>query len=585
MAHEPVQPIGPGRTDTAHRRLPPREFPREKADGVGVERDVVIRARDGVELRADVYHPLGWEGHSWPALLAVSAYQKATAGLPVVPAYPFRETGPIEWYVRRGYVYVLADVRGTGTSGGEWALHSEAEQHDLYDMIEWIAEQPWSSRKVGMIGQSYYGLIQWLAAAQQPPHLTCIAPYDALVDHYRDSLLHGGIPCTFGADWDRVLRANHAWGPASGKPLRFAANPVDAVLEHPLDDEFWEERRAFDRLRSVTVPVLSVGNWGKNSLHVRGNVLGYEQVRGPKKLRMQAAASVPALTVNQALLDFESLELHEKVLAPWFDYWLRGIDNGVLDSPDVTVHVSGVEEERSFSAWPPAEATPTPFYLAAGTREPRYSLNDGALLPAPAEGGDGATAYAYPDPLWHLGTATVTSLGIPNPISRILAFSTAPLAEDLEVVGWPRLAVWASSDQDDTDFIVKVDDVAPRPENLAPELPTPFRTVSKGWLRASHRELDEERSTDHRPHHTHRREQPLTHGQAYLFDIELMPLAHVFRAGHQVRVTISNGDSPVSDAPFTHFYGLKLGTDTIHHGPAHPSRLVLPVIKGGRHGH
>lgn len=561
------------------RRLPGIAHDRPPEPGVLVERDVVIVARDGIRLRVDIYHPADWNEVAYPALLAVSAYQKATAGLPVVPMYPFRETGPIEWYVKRGYVYVLADVRGTGTSDGRFSLHSEAEQHDLYDMIEWIASQSWCTSKVGMIGQSYYGLIQWLAAAQQPPHLACIAPYDALVDHYRDSLLHGGILCTFSSEWDRVLRGNHVWGPGSDRPLRFDTNPFDAALQHPLDDDFWQERQVFERLPEITIPVLSIGNWGKNSIHVRGNILGYERVSGVKQLRMEAGARVPAMNVSQALLAFESIELHEKLLAPWYDYWLRGIDNGVLDQPEVSLYISGVDEDRSYDSWPPAEAVDVEFHLTAGEEPPRFSVNDGLLAPGAPRGAT-STSYTYPDPHWHIGTATVTSLGVPNPVSRILTFATSPLAEDTEVIGCARLVLYVSSDQPDSDFIVRVTDVSPRSDGLDPELPTPARTVTKGWLKASHRELDPRHTTARRPYHSHRRELAMELGAVYRLEIELMPLAHVFRAGHQIRLEISNGDSPVTDPAFWHFYGIKKGTDTIHHDAVHDSALILPLTKG-----
>jgi predicted acyl esterase len=554
-----------------------REFPRDARKGVVVDRDVEIVARDGVVLRADIYHPADWDQQDYPALFAVSGYQKATAGLPVVASYPFRETGPIEWYVDRGYVYVLADGRGTGVSDGEWDFHGPEEQTDLYDTIEWIAEQPWCTGKIGMIGQSYYGLIQWLAAAQKPPHLACIAPYDALVDHYRDNIFHGGIPCNFAASWDTVLRANHVWGPNPERGLRFRSLPFEAMLQHPLEDDFWRERTAFHRLPEITIPVLSVGNWGKNSLHARGNVLGFERVQGFKQLRMEAGARPPSMNVTKALLDFDSIDLHERVLGPWYDHWLKGVDNGVESRPAVSVFVSGIDADRSFETWPPPGAVERSFHLGAGTDTPQHSLNDGVLTSAPpAE--EAATSYAYPDPGWHIGTATVTSIGVPNPVARVLTFSTDPLEEDLEIIGNPRLELYASSDQLDTDFIVRISDVSPRPDGHHPELATPFVTVSKGWLRASHRALDPELSTEQRPYHRHTDPRPLEPGTVYRFDIELMPLAHMFAAGHRIRLELANGDSPVTEAVFSHYYTPKQGRDTIHHAPGFASRIVLPAL-------
>ncbi|MFD0441416.1 CocE/NonD family hydrolase [Streptomyces indonesiensis] len=551
-------------------------FLRPETPGVEVTRDVEIVARDGVRLSVDIYHPADWAQTNYPALLAVSGYQKALAGLPVTASFPFRETGPIEWYVRRGYVYVLADARGTGHSGGEWDFLGPEEQTDLYDMIEWIAAQSWCTGKVGMIGQSYFGMIQWLAALQKPPHLTCIAPYDALVDNYRDNVFHGGIPCTFAASWDLVLRANHVWGPDSDRGLRFRTSPLEAMLRHPTDDDFWRARAAYPRLGEIDIPVLSVGNWGKNSLHTRGNVVGYEQVRGVRRLRMEAGARPPSLNVAKALLDFDSVEFHEEILAPWYDYWLRGVDNGVLDTAPVSVHVSGADEHQEFEQWPPAAARDRSLYLAAGTGSPAYSLNDGALVPVASE--TGSTSYSYPDPGWHLGTATVTSLGVPNPVARILTFSTPPLPEDVTSIGAGRLEIYLSSDQLDTNVIVRVCDESSRPQDLHPELATPFTIVSRGWLRASHRALDPVRSTEERPYHTHSDPRPLEPGRVYRLDVELMPMAHLFKAGHRIRLDIANGDSPVTEAIFAHYYAPQASTDTIHHDHEHQSRLVLPVL-------
>jgi putative CocE/NonD family hydrolase len=245
------------------------------------------------------------------------------------------------------------------------------------------------------------------------------------------------------------------------------------------------------------------------------------------------------------------------------------------------LYVSGADEDRQFDEWPPGEATDVSFYLAGGSGRPRYSLNDGLLreYTDASEGGAGESCYEYPDPQWHLGTATVTSLGIPNSVARILTFSTPPLEVDLEVIGCARLELYGSSDQPDTDFIVRVADEAPRPNTLHPELPTPAVTVSKGWLRASHRQLDEQLSTERRPYHTHTDPEPLTPGHIYRFDIELMPMAHVFKAGHRVRLEIANGDSAVTEGLFSHYYTPKAGTDTIHHDFQFPSCLVLPVLK------
>jgi uncharacterized protein len=552
------------------------EFHRAPVDGVRVDRDVRIHMRDGVELWADVYRPDDEPGERYPVLLAISPYQKDLAGLPSLPTYPTRETGPIEWYVQRGYVYVLVDVRGTGKSGGTWDVLGPSQQQDLYDVVEWAAEQPWATGKVGMIGQSYYSMVQWLAAIQRPPHLTCIAPYDGNVDPYRDLVFHGGIPSSgFMTIWSFQVRGMHALGPRGADGLANLADVDRELLEHLTDDDYWRARAAYWRLDQIDVPVFSIANWGKNSLHLRGNILGYESVSAPKLLYVEEGAQPAQLNVAKALLDYESTEFHERLLLPWYDHWLKGEDTGVMDEPPVRLHVSGVDEEQAFESWPPPDVRYVPYYLSATPSGAVSSLNDGSLTTeAP---GRGSTSYSYPQAEWHVGTTMVTPQGIPNQVARILTFTSASLDADLRVIGPVKLVLYASSDQIDTDFLVRLTDQlpdgAPHPPGGAPA----GHVLARGWLMASHRELDPDRSTDVRPFHTHTNPQALEPGTVYRFDIEVWPVGHVFKRGHRIRLELANGDSPITEGVFHHFYGLKQGTDTIHHDATSPSHLLMPV--------
>ena len=165
---------------------------------------------------------------------------------------------------------------------------------------------------------------------------------------------------------------------------------------------------------------------------------------------------------------------------------------------------------------------------------------------------------------------------------RVLTFTSAPLESDIEVTGPIVLKLHASSDQIDTRFIVKLADQQPQEEAARAKGAQPaFTNVSKGWLKASHREKDPARTTELRPFYTHTNPQPLTPGEIYRFDIEVLPIAYVFKKGHRIRLEIANGDSPLTDAVFTHPYQpTAIGTDTIHHDPMHPSCLLLPLVKG-----
>lgn len=550
-------------------------YHRSPVDGVIVDRNVAIRMRDGISIRADVYRPD--EPGRYPALYAVSPYQKDLAGLPAYPAFLWRETGPIEWYVQQGYVYVLADARGTGASDqGVWEYFGPEEQTDLYDAIEWIADQDWCTGKVGMIGQSYFGMAQWSAAIQAPPSLTCIAPYDAKIDHYRDGQFHGGIPA-FGLPiiWSFGVRYNHLNGPPGPESAaRLKTDLVQAMLAHPTDDEFWRLRSPYWGLAGSTVPTFSIGSWGKNALHLRGNLIGYELTSGPKKLLVEEAGQPVRLGAVRAQQDFERPDFHEKVLLPWYDYWLKGHDTGVMDGPTVTTFVSGIAEYVAWSEWPPEEIEYSNLYLRRGPSGAVVSLNDGSLSQEPPLGGEGGTTYSYPRQEWHLGPVEFKPDGSSDPTSQVLTWTTEPLEQDVMIAGPIAVVLYASSDQLDTDFFVKLWDQVPSGtgQNHRDVL------LARGWLRASHRELDESRSTIGRPFHPHRDPKPIEPGKVYRFDIEVWPIAHVFMTGNRIRLQITNGDSSVTDGNYSHFYGLKFGSDTILHDADHPSHVVLPII-------
>jgi uncharacterized protein len=167
-----------------------------------------------------------------------------------------------------------------------------------------------------------------------------------------------------------------------------------------------------------------------------------------------------------------------------------------------------------------------------------------------------------------------------DPVRRVLTFTSAPLAVDLEVTGPVVLKLYASSTAIDTQFIVKLTDQHPQSRQSHGQDEQPAYTpVSKGWLKASHREKDLARSKPERPFYTHTNPQPLKPGEIYEFDIEVLPISYVFKKDHRIRLELANGDSPATDGVFSHPYHPSLmGTDTIHHDGVHPSCLILPTI-------
>src|SRR5665213_1084650 len=288
-----------------------------------------IRVRDGITIAVAVYRPES--GGPFPALLAASPYRFDNNGLPPSAQFLWRETGPIDLYVERGYAYVNMDLRGCGRSGGTFRFLDRAEQYDVYDVVQWIAEQPWCTGKVGGLGQSYFCMTQWFMAAQQPPGLACIAAHDGLNDPYRANVYGGGIPGDFfpGYWWQQNRVINRS--PATGEFPREQATDLGAlVASHPFYDDFWRERSAWEILERIEVPLYSSGVWAKHQLHTRGNIDGYRKARGPKKLRMSGVPN--AWAANQ---EFNSREFHERVLLPFYDHYLKGHATGYAERPEV----------------------------------------------------------------------------------------------------------------------------------------------------------------------------------------------------------------------------------------------------------
>lgn len=531
-----------------------------------------IPMSDGAKIAAALFLPPGKE--RFPTLLAASPYRFDNDMVPAIPMFLWRETGPIGWYLEQGYAYVHMDVRGTGRSGGEYRYQCKREQRDLYEVVEWLAAQRWSNGKIGGIGQSYFARSQWFMATQNPPHLGCIAPYDGHIDTYRDSAYTGGIPGNYPTSWwDQVRTLNRY--PNAGKP-RFVEYDYPAqVKRHPAYDAFWRERAAAEKLAKIKAPVFSIGVWSKVDLHLNGNIVGYQRAGGPKKLLVFGSSDLYAAVAN-----YSSIAFHEKYLLPFYDCYLKGKRTSYLDEPEVRYFVTGAERFDSAPSWPPENSRTVPYYLGAGPTGSVTSLNDGALSTKAAETQGGATAFDYPNADWRIGVVGFGKDGRPDPVRRVLTFTTPPLERDVEIAGPIELILNAASSRNDTDFFVKLSEQMAQDEfERRADVQPRSRIVTKGWLRASMRAIDKKLSRPHAPHYSHTAPQMLTPNRVYEFTIAVMPTAYRFKAGSRIRLELANGDSSVTEGVFSHFYTPdKVGRDTIHHDARYPSRLLLPVM-------
>ena len=269
------------------------------------------------------------------------------------------------------------------------------------------------------------------------------------------------------------------------------------------------------------------------------------------------------------------------MLLPFYDHYLKGKSANYLSRPNVQYQVRGSNVMRSAEGWPPPDTKYTRWYLNGRQSGSVTSLNDGGLSPEAASGAP-STSYKYPVPGWVVGVVGFGPTGPAggfDPVRRVLTFTSVPLESDLEITGPIKLVLYASSTARDTDFFVKLSDQFPQTTEDRAKGVNPFaELITRGWLRASHRSLDPKYTTDMVPYHRHDKVEPLMPNEIYKFEISLEPMSYLIQKGHRLRLEIVNGDSPVSEQLWPHYYRPdKVGSDTIYHDAVHPSELILPV--------
>ena len=579
----------------------------EIRDGMRITWHQPITVDDGLVLRADVYRPIG-DVRS-PVILTYGIYAKGLAyqdGYPLqwekmVADYPeilsgstnkyqnWETTDPERW-VPHGYAVVRVDSRGAGWSPGFMDPASPREVDDLYQCIEWAGTQPWSNGKVGMLGISYYAGNQWRVAGRHPPHLAAIIPWEGQTDRYRDSGYHGGILCQFQERWAKHQVANIQYGrgdkakknPNTGESVagpvtlsdaELAKNRVDAFGElkkHPLCDE-WHRSRSAD-LSLVRTPLLTCANWGGQGIHPRGNFNGYIETPDdtPKWLEAHGDSHWSLFSTDYGL------DLQKR----FFDYFLKGAQNGWDRQPPVQLNIRYPGERfvlRHENEWPLARTRWTKFYL-----DPQNKVLTATPV-APAA----ATEYEAP--------------------GDGVTFWMPPLERETEITGPMAARLFVSSSTRDADLflIVRVFDPAGKELTFMGST-DPNTPIANGWLRASHRALDPKKSKPWRPYHPHDRVEPLTPGEIYECDVEIVTSSIVVPAGWRVALTVRGKDyeyeGELSEFGRKFHYGTRGtggmthndpddrpadvfgGRVTLHAGGARESYLLLPIVPaaGGR---
>jgi uncharacterized protein len=541
------------------------------------DNNVAISMRDGTTLMADVHRP-NTDGR-FPALLAASPYPRQIQDLGA-PA-GFIEAGATDFWVPRGYVHVIANLRGTGGSGGTFGFFDTQERRDMHDLVEWVAAQPWCDGNVGMLGISYFAMTQLEAAVERPPHLKAIFPVAATVDLYEAATHHGLFSSTFltpflsmvGLTADRsdkfwrsapvgllrrVLgtpRLHRKFGRMNGeaaitvaRPLRklsYSPRPWDALwlemaVKRPARDDWWDERNLLPLLKNIDIPVYLGCDWENVPLHLLSTFAAWKVLAHNPNVRMGM--------LGQYGLTWPWESLHAEALA-WYDHWLKGRDTGILDGPAIRYFLPGADEWHTAESWPPT-GSHREFALRA----------DGVL--GDDEGEPGGRDYMVLGA--GLNRAKPSAVDPPS----MLTWTSEPLASALDVVGDIELRLVAATTTIDAAWIVTLQDVAP--DGAVAE-------VTAGWLRASLREVDEAASVDGAPVVPCRNAQAVPIGEDVEYRIPLVPNARRFNVGHRVRLTLTSDDQDPATPAIMNFRHASVGTSSLNTIRS-SSRLLLPVV-------
>ena len=543
---------------------------------VKIEFNRRVRMRDGTELSADIYRPEA--AGRFPVILSRTPYTKTSGSMLRI----------VRFFASNGYVCVTMDVRGRGDSDGKFTPYVNDGQ-DGYDAIEWAASQEWSTGKVGTLGGSYNGAIQWLTAVQQPPHLAAMIPMVTPSDPFVE--WPTGLPLPASVSWfhftaGRVLQNMEAvdwkklyWhlpiitmDDAMGRPNRL----WDEEIEHSKLDGWWESQRYQNKFERVRVPVLGISGWyddeqvGTPLNFIGMTTRGDASVRRSQKLLMGPWPHAVNSSTKLGKLDFGATAVIDMnaLWLRWFDYWLKGIDNGIMNEPPVRIFVMGENLWRDENDWPLARTRWTKYYLHSNGAANTLS-GDGKLTTAePAN--EPADNYSYDPakPVPFITDPSFAQIGGPDDYREIeqrddlLVYTSEPFAEDIEVCGPIRVRLFAASSAPDTDFMAKLLDVWP--DGFAQRL-------IDGMVRARFREGMDKPSL-------------IEPGRIYAYDLDLWNTCQVYRKGHRVRLEISSSAFPKYDRNLN--TGEALGKTTrmqgaaqkIYHDRQSPSYVVLPIV-------
>jgi uncharacterized protein len=554
-------------------------YPNATAPGVTLEKNVYAPMRDGVKIAMDIYRP-SFNNNPCPVILAYSAFPKERIFESAKPGF----------YCANGYICVQASERGVGVNEGQFSFQGPTSALDGFDIVEWIARRPWCDGNVAMMGASGYGVMQWKTAILNPPHLRTLVVLGA-TDNYRGLCYPGGVlrkpfvlnlvsGLTLGAIWP---------GPIPGK--QSPVNIISDIFTNNTDGTYWwEHGGSWKNIGLIKAPVLNIVQ-APNRLHAISQLRSYADIKSPKKLIL-----TPWTNENYQPWIFETIPFNQHILR-WLDYWLKGIDTGIMNEPEIAIFDNGTGDWHYENEYPLSRTQWRKFYLHKKSSSEEYGTIN-TNLPGEKE---------QPD-IYHnisLNTAMKDSYGIiDNKLqsinSRFLVYLTPILEDDLRVWGPISFNLFASTTEEITSdwcFFIKMGEMVPegipfnpvtgKPE-LKPEIndqftPSEVQIWSWGSFKCKYRDADCGLSQPGSPWHSFQNPAVLQPNSIYEFQIELQPIFKTFRKGCRIWLKIASDDALYTTRDTSSQYvetPVKPSKDeiSVYHDADYPSHLILPLI-------
>jgi putative CocE/NonD family hydrolase len=505
-------------------------------------------------------------------------------------------TGWLKNMLHHGYAVVVVERPGTGASFGRMDPSFEVGARQADEILDWIAAQDWCDGHIGMFGDSWQAMIQFAAASTANPHLKAIFPVSSSLDSYSAVNYRGGVyNRTFNTLFSRSTGALEALatpvdGDEDGLLLAQAraersgaavgVKSAEVMEKYPFRDSataegkrVWEADFALypflDRINEAGVPIYMTSGW--YDLFTSDMFLWYANLTVPRRLVVRPLDH-SEVEEDEADLDFGA-EAHR-----WFDYWLKGVDNGIMDEPSVAYYRLGAPKNDAWQTsneWPPPNVEPVRFYFGAGQGGTVASANDGVLHlepPAAASALDAYTLdYSTTSGAHSRWGAVLAASEYPNMRAndeKALTYTTLPLETDAEVTGHPVLHLCLVTDAPDLDIFVYLEEVDGKGTS---------KYITEGTLRATHRALSAAPYGNlGLPYHRHYETdlEPIPAGEPIELIFDLLATSHLFQAGHRIRLTVAFADAGNFETPILHPPPML----KLLRSARFPSCIELPVI-------